>query len=59
MLKPGRAAVDPLGRTVTVLRLGTDASGAWAEVRLAGPYAATVRYPPSCLRPLEDTPEPV
>ena len=51
-MKPGREMRDPLGRTVTVLRSGADASGPYVEVRLAGPYGATVRYPPTCLEPL-------
>ena len=52
MLKPGRKAIDPLGREVTILRVGVDASGEYVEVRLAGPYAATVRYARSLLTPV-------
>jgi len=46
VIKPGRYAVDPLGRSVRVLEVkdGT------VIVRLAGSYGATVRYALSAMR---------
>ena len=53
-MKPGRQYKDPLGRIVTVVGTGIDASGRYVDVRLAGPYGATVRYAESCLQPLTE-----
>ncbi len=47
-LKVGRDVLDPLNRVVTVVRITLE----YVEVKLAGPYAATVRYSASALRPI-------
>lgn len=52
---PGKLTVDPQNRIVTVKRYGTDASGEFVEVQLAGNYGAHVRLPISCIRPLAET----
>lgn len=46
ILKPGREYLDPLNRVVTLIQVVEN----MVMVRLAGPYAATIFYPPSCLR---------
>ncbi len=60
MIKPGRHAVDPQGRTVLVLSIAPDASGDKAAdmvtVKLMGPYGARLQLPRSCLRPAEVSP---
>jgi hypothetical protein len=48
-LKVGRDVVDPNGRHVTVVSVGTGMNPD-VTVRLGGSYAATVTYPASCLR---------
>jgi hypothetical protein len=57
VIKPGRAAIDPHGRTVAVLSVDPDPSGDKAQdlvtVKLAGPYGARLQFPRSCLRPAE------
>lgn len=50
MVKPDEVYIDPQNRLVTVVRLGEDASGPYAEVRLSGSYGAHFRLPLSCLR---------
>ena len=48
---PGRRLWDPLGRLTTLQSVFRDPSGVvWVDVRLGGPYSATVRYTPSMLR---------
>lgn len=50
LLKPGREALDPLNRKVTVIsKTGDD-----VKVRLPGPYGATCTYSASCLRPVTE-----
>lgn len=39
---------------MTVKRYGSDSSGEFVEVQLAGSYGAHVRLPVSCIRPLTD-----
>jgi hypothetical protein len=51
---PGKPAIDPQNRIVTVKRYGTDSAGEYVEVQLAGSYGAHVRLPISCIRPLTD-----
>lgn len=51
---PGKLTVDPQNRIVTVRSYGTDTTGEYVEVRLAGSYGAHVRLPVSCIRPLTD-----
>jgi hypothetical protein len=52
---PGKPTVEVTqNRIVTVVRYGSDASGNYVEVRLAGSYGATMRLPLSCIRPLTD-----
>lgn len=52
---PGKLVVDLThNRVVTVRRYGSDSSGEYVEVRLAGDYGAHVRLPLSCVRPLND-----
>jgi hypothetical protein len=51
---PGKLTVDPQSRIVTVRRYGTDSSGEYIEVQLAGSYGAHVRLPVSSIRPLTD-----
>lgn len=52
---PGKPTVEMVqNRIVTVVRYGSDESGNYVEVRLAGSYGATMRLPLSCIRPLTD-----
>ncbi len=51
---PGKLTVDHQNRIVTVKWYGTDSSGEYVEVQLAGSYGAHVRLPLSCIRPLTD-----
>lgn len=54
-IKPGREMLDPLNRHVTVIGKGIDpTTGAYVEVKVKGSYAATVRYPPTTLRPIPE-----
>ncbi len=59
MIKPGRYAIDPHGRRVSVLSIEPDASGDKARdtvtVKLAGPYGARLQFPRSTLRPEDDS----
>lgn len=54
MIKAGRYAVDPSGRTVVVLSIVPDPSGNKAAdmvtVKLMGPYGARLQLPRSALR---------
>ncbi len=58
MIKPGRDAIDPHGRTVYVVDIQADPSGDKArdivKVKLAGPYGAHLHYPRSVLRPTDE-----
>lgn len=52
---PGKLCVELVqNRVVTVKSYGTDASGEYVEVKLAGSYGATQRLPLSCIRRLTD-----
>lgn len=58
-LKIGVEALDPLGRTVSIIELHSidtlplkDAPTLLVKVRMRGPYAGTVTYPASVLRPV-------
>jgi hypothetical protein len=52
---PGKLTVDlTRNRIMTVKGYGTDNSGEYVEVRVAGPYGARIRLPLSCIRPLTD-----
>lgn len=52
-LKPGCECLDPVGRVVTILSVSADRRD--VQVRLAGAYGATVLYPASVLRPVEES----
>lgn len=53
VIKPGRRVLDPQNRVVEVVSSGKDFAGEYVDVRLAGSYRATIRYPLSCLSPTE------
>jgi hypothetical protein len=50
LLKPGREYLDPLNRIVTLVKVETDS----VTIKLRGPYGATIKYPPSCLKEIQD-----
>ena len=60
-MKPGRDAIDPTGRTVRVVDVERDPSGDPRRdmmiVKLRGPYAATVKYPRSVLKEIDERAE--
>ena len=52
---PGKSVKELVqNRVVTVKGYGTDASGEYVEVTLAGSYGASMRLPLSCIRSLTD-----
>lgn len=53
-LKVGNEALDPLNRRVAIIELVQPGDGGLlVKVRMRGPYAGTVTYPASTLRPIE------
>lgn len=52
---PGKLTFEMVHNSVvTVKRYGTDSSGEYVEVQIAGPYGARWRLPLSCIRRLTD-----
>lgn len=52
MIEPGRLALDPHNRRVTIVEV----TPTHVVVKLAGPYGATYQLPASALRPIELNP---